>query len=365
MNWEGQGPSEDDDAPALFPLIDSLNHYPITKITWQTGDSALSIVSGGELASGAEVYNNYGPKPNGERMFSISRPTSDTYPSLVLMGYGFALLSNPFDAVLLRFSPSPTSSQQSLHALQPPHPTPGLYHLTPRNHTPTTPSIYPAALLNLFHILTATPYELRLLQSNPTSQTITFRNTLSTHSQLLLAIRRKINQIPPTVPPPKNSKQVSALYYREGQLAILTSAIQESATMLQSAIASNKFITLQSALLSPAFNHAVESCFGASDLPVLQDTQQDEIVLILYICHLRITQLSPSPVISYSQQEVQKDVKQLYADIFPSAAIASPEIFGGEAWTEELLDWGMKTYMECGVTVYPDEEGGVFGVCLE
>lgn len=297
------------------------------------------------------------------------------------MGYGFTLPSNPFDAVLLRFSPSLTSSQQSLYALQPPHPTPGLYHLSPRNHTPESPSIYPAALLNLFHILTALPHELSLLHSNPSSQPTTLRNTLSTHSQLLLAIRQKLCKIPRTTTPPQNSKQVSALHYRDGQLAILTSAIQESAAILKTAIASGKFVTLQSALLSsPAFNRAVESCFGTSDLLELQDSQQDEIVLMLYICHLRlITQLPPPPAACYPKQqqkqgeeeeeeEPQEVMKQLYADIFPSAANAAPEIFGGEAWTEELLAWGMKTYMDHGVTIYPDEEGavlGVFGVCLE
>ena len=66
MNWDQEIIHEDDTMPVLFPLIDSLNHFPITKITWQPSDTSLEIISGAEVSAGAEVYNNYGPKPNEE-----------------------------------------------------------------------------------------------------------------------------------------------------------------------------------------------------------------------------------------------------------------------------------------------------------
>lgn len=59
---------EPDSLPALFPLIDSVNHQPLTKITWQPGDHTLSAVSGETISAGGEVCNNYGPKSNEECM---------------------------------------------------------------------------------------------------------------------------------------------------------------------------------------------------------------------------------------------------------------------------------------------------------
>lgn len=67
---------EPDSLPALFPLIDSVNHQPLTKITWQPGDHTLSAVSGETISPGGEVCNNYGPKSNEERM---SSPSIHTY----------------------------------------------------------------------------------------------------------------------------------------------------------------------------------------------------------------------------------------------------------------------------------------------
>ncbi|ORZ24754.1 hypothetical protein BCR42DRAFT_317037 [Absidia repens] len=50
----------------LFPLVDSLNHKPNTKITWsRSGDAengSLSFVAGQPFAAGEQVFNNYGPK---------------------------------------------------------------------------------------------------------------------------------------------------------------------------------------------------------------------------------------------------------------------------------------------------------------
>lgn len=60
--------AEPDSLPALFPLMDAVNHQPLTKITWQPGGGVLSAVSGAAVSAGAEVCNNYGPKSNEERM---------------------------------------------------------------------------------------------------------------------------------------------------------------------------------------------------------------------------------------------------------------------------------------------------------
>lgn len=60
---------DDGTTAALFPMIDCLNHRPKARITWQPGPDAMSLVSVDRMEAGTEVFNNYGPKANGERTF--------------------------------------------------------------------------------------------------------------------------------------------------------------------------------------------------------------------------------------------------------------------------------------------------------
>jgi hypothetical protein len=67
---------EDDDNPALFPLIDFLNHRPRARIVWQPTPQALEVLSVDGMEEGVQVYNNYGPKGNEECVYlpsSLSR----------------------------------------------------------------------------------------------------------------------------------------------------------------------------------------------------------------------------------------------------------------------------------------------------
>ncbi|EJD38215.1 SET domain-containing protein [Auricularia subglabra TFB-10046 SS5] len=79
--------------PVLVPLIDSLNHARAHPVSWSVspadnGAHTLSIVQHAPVAAGAEVLNNYGPKPNAE----------------LVLGYGFALPDNPDDTLVLKVS---------------------------------------------------------------------------------------------------------------------------------------------------------------------------------------------------------------------------------------------------------------------
>ncbi|KAG1434641.1 hypothetical protein G6F57_021492 [Rhizopus arrhizus] len=68
-------PSSTEESEVLFPLVDALNHKPNTKITWsRSGDSetgSLTFVAGQEYQVGDEIFNNYGPKSNEERKYSL------------------------------------------------------------------------------------------------------------------------------------------------------------------------------------------------------------------------------------------------------------------------------------------------------
>ncbi|CAZ83522.1 unnamed protein product [Tuber melanosporum] len=354
MDWDRIIVHEDDTMPILFPLIDSLNHYPATIITWQPSDTSLRIISGVGVSAGAEVYNNYGPKANEE----------------LLMGYGFTLLQNPFDSFLLKSSPPLTPLQHSILGESPT----GLYHLTPRNRTPENPSIYPSSLLTLIYILTSTPTEASCMLTTQPTKPATKRNELSTHITLLHALLRKHQNFPLTLPEPRNSKQASAKIYADSQRSLILSAIGESKDIINSHTTSSGLIRLQSALgraggADMAFAAAIESCFGSADVQELMEAGQEDVVFILYLCHLSLTEKGfRLPVCPTSSPEATQSAQELHEGLFPAVVNAAPAVFGGEGWTVDLLHRGMEAYANMGIR-FPEIEGlvvaGEYAVCLE
>jgi hypothetical protein len=75
----------------LMPLADMLNHRPNTRVTWLCTPQGVDFVAPGGVPCGAEVHNNYGPRPN----------------RVLLLNYGFAIESNPSDTyeVICRLPP--------------------------------------------------------------------------------------------------------------------------------------------------------------------------------------------------------------------------------------------------------------------
>ncbi|KAJ1950437.1 hypothetical protein EC988_004387, partial [Linderina pennispora] len=82
----------------LLPLMDMVNHYPQSKVTWRHGTSGISLVTEAGLAVGSQALNNYGPKSNEELM----------------LGYGFCIAGNPFDFfhVKLNYASDPLYMQK-------------------------------------------------------------------------------------------------------------------------------------------------------------------------------------------------------------------------------------------------------------
>jgi hypothetical protein len=64
--------------PCLLPLLDMLNHWPGTKISWLSTPNHIEFVNEANIDAQRQVYNNYGPKGNEE----------------LLMSYGFCLDSD-------------------------------------------------------------------------------------------------------------------------------------------------------------------------------------------------------------------------------------------------------------------------------
>lgn len=48
----------------LLPLVDLLNHRPLSKVEWQAGKDAVGLSVFEDIEPGQEVDNNYGPKNN-------------------------------------------------------------------------------------------------------------------------------------------------------------------------------------------------------------------------------------------------------------------------------------------------------------
>ncbi|KAJ7368667.1 SET domain protein [Mycena albidolilacea] len=82
--------------PILLPGVDSLNHARAEPVSWvqsylgsgpvADAGSCISLVLHNHVSAGAELFNNYGPKPNSE----------------LILGYGFSLPNNPDDTILLK-----------------------------------------------------------------------------------------------------------------------------------------------------------------------------------------------------------------------------------------------------------------------
>ena len=86
--------------PILLPVFDSLNHARAYRVSWVVDGCAsatqtdaesgnhlqISLVIHSPTPANAEIFNNYGPKPNAE----------------LILGYGFSLRPNPDDTIVLR-----------------------------------------------------------------------------------------------------------------------------------------------------------------------------------------------------------------------------------------------------------------------
>ncbi|KAI0298840.1 hypothetical protein BC826DRAFT_1090616 [Russula brevipes] len=97
-----------DSHPVLIPGVDALNHARGQPVSWVVsscasapppapppaaadagesgGCASISLVTHGASKAGAEIFNNYGAKPNSE----------------LLLGYGFTLRANPDDTIVLK-----------------------------------------------------------------------------------------------------------------------------------------------------------------------------------------------------------------------------------------------------------------------
>ncbi|KAJ2357693.1 hypothetical protein IWW50_003979 [Coemansia erecta] len=78
----------DGETSVLLPLLDMMNHRPLTRISWIIDDSCIGFRSGAAIGKGCEVVNNYGGKSNEE----------------LLLGYGFCVPGNPLSCYHIKLN---------------------------------------------------------------------------------------------------------------------------------------------------------------------------------------------------------------------------------------------------------------------
>ncbi|KAG5357690.1 Ribosomal lysine N-methyltransferase set10 [Yarrowia sp. C11] len=78
--------AKNEDLSMLIPVLDLINHKPLTPVEWNVTGDAFAFKACSEVTKGSQVFNNYGSKGNEE----------------LLGAYGFALHDNEFDTMPLK-----------------------------------------------------------------------------------------------------------------------------------------------------------------------------------------------------------------------------------------------------------------------
>ncbi|KAJ7582583.1 SET domain-containing protein [Mycena floridula] len=81
--------------PVLLPAIDAFNHRRAEPVSWIVSSSSISLKIHSPIPASAEIFNNYGPKPN----------------SQLILAYGFSLPQNPEDSIVLTIPGNTTKWQ--------------------------------------------------------------------------------------------------------------------------------------------------------------------------------------------------------------------------------------------------------------
>lgn len=57
--------------PVLIPGLDLLNHNPLARVSWVWDANACALRVDESITSGCQVWNNYDPKSNEERVWPL------------------------------------------------------------------------------------------------------------------------------------------------------------------------------------------------------------------------------------------------------------------------------------------------------
>ncbi|GAA5811478.1 hypothetical protein MFLAVUS_004915 [Mucor flavus] len=348
-------PSSTEVSEVLFPLVDSLNHKPNTKITWtRNGDvetGSLSFVSGQVYGAGEEIFNNYGPK------------------------------YNEHDHVALKpnFSRDP-NHEMKMKIIQQCNITSGnldpLTFYIHRNHIPTV-------FFKLMRVLVMNSMETKYYSICADEQLLDFvgyRNELAMLSMTLALLNNRLHAIKPLDVDVNNITywQRFCLMYRKGQQDIFSMTLQKVEEMKRNLIqrmnqdtkenriapvapflsivnpnfysstievdSGSPFITLDMVVITVKrlLNKHVDF---ASIVNELFEDLEEEADIIIMLCLIKENSNSNSEwrqffdKISIGNSQVDESLQEMYESMIPAFAEEYPKVFDISLFTLEALAW--------------------------
>ncbi|KAF2465421.1 SET domain-containing protein [Lindgomyces ingoldianus] len=215
--------------PILFPVVDFLNHCMEAKVDWDfSQQSAFSLNILDEIEAGAEIFNNYDPKRNGE----------------LLLGYGFCVPGSLVDAYAVKIRipdeirPLLQAEEWSPDELEDaegqPHFLLARDYLYPRHGGNGQVGNIPPFLRGIPPFLTDITW-LRLMHERNIKPRLELHPTrngrilVAIIYRLLAAMKTLCDKVSGSyaLPPPQNPRQVFAKMYSDGQLRVVESIHKE------------------------------------------------------------------------------------------------------------------------------------------
>ncbi|CAG8577673.1 22710_t:CDS:2 [Dentiscutata erythropus] len=393
---------------ALFPLIDSFNHKPRQKITWEIHEkNELRLVAGNYIEAGQQIYNNYGAKSNEE----------------LLVGYGFCIPNNPDDWVIIKanISQDPQCDEKldlltSLELSE-------LTHFIKRDHIPS-------ALLSQLRVLVMNSAELIHFKKLPESvdnnitEPIGYRNELAmleTFSNLLkmkLEVLLEREEFVGIGSARESETARNCKIYIDGQKEILTNALaiiySKELIILKTALNDSKlsripklpfvcnkininndynnsdtsFNDINSIILAKddlldsllittdkvmkidkKFSRAINEIFSKE----LIDSEQDTILILYLIYESQYIEKSEWKLFfevavkyddSYIQQYEEKfqELTDLYNELQPLVCNPDVKLFDKDVFSIDKLIWSTCIFEICSISFTNKNEKQCFGI---
>ncbi|KAF2205544.1 SET domain-containing protein [Delitschia confertaspora ATCC 74209] len=226
----------------LFPVLDILNHAPEARVEWDFDPlKSFTLKSLQDIEEGDEIFNNYAPKQNDE----FSEPTTNSLT--VLLGYGFALEHHPYLQTPFKIQiPAEIQSQISKPNIVPygmPSETypsyladpaaPHFFRRGPTHPLGRYPNLIPA-FRGIPPLLVLMSHLLVLHQRGIDPATVQLPNPggrilVATVRQLTLPVLSSLSKLSATYPAgePQNQNQKYSKIYRDGQMTVLSSILDE------------------------------------------------------------------------------------------------------------------------------------------
>ncbi|KAK9464437.1 hypothetical protein V1512DRAFT_255412 [Lipomyces arxii] len=306
---------EKESYPVLVPLVDSLNHKPLTSITWTATDEGFEISTNNNIAASKEVFNNYGPKGNEE----------------LLMGYGFCIENNEFDVVTLRLRPPPGSAELKGSG--------GLFRLSMEDPIPNS-------LFMFYAEVCANAYEKQLLQNNRVSRRCELATLVALRHSVTAKVDAIINCDQYRVISAPTERQRFAMIYIDRQKKILLNTAKTIADRLEDEDLGINVETIFKDLEFAPFTNAVSNVFLMTDANSVRDMQFEDEFLLFFLCYLSLVPNSHDGWIKIMHELYDKEVDEelalnfesLYEHSLPAFTNSHSRIFD-DRFTCNLLAW--------------------------